>query len=844
MQPACPRRKHFEVEAPLFEVGALAASGGGGYFCPLAAGPPNSRRRWLFSFFCMAASSFISPPAPAAAPWRRWLGRPRLVQAVLFALAVLLYANTIPNQWAVDDIPIVRDNTLVQRGAAGIPGIFAHDAFFGYYQTDLKALTGGRWRPLSPALFALEAELLAPLKRDAKQEVVRDRAGYRLRDLSADTGFAHLLHLQNALLFGLLCVVLYQTLLQLLRPALRAGPARAELAAALAVLLFALHPLHTEVVANVKSCDELLSLLGALLALRCTLWAAEAAAGPARWRWLAAAAGAFLLALLAKETAVSFVAVVPLALWFFTPARLPRIVALGGPLLLVLGLWGGLRTAVVGLPQGKQVVPELMNDPFLMLDPQATYAPLVPGSEVQKLTHPTAQTFRRMPYANELATNIYTFGRYLRLLVWPHPLSSDYYPREIAIHSFADGSVWLALLLNAGLLLGALACVPRRAPMAFGILFYFLTFAIVSNLLVPVGTNMAERFLFVPSAGAYLVAALLLAPLADRPGPARTAGAIGLALACLAMAALTLRRNPQWYDNYTLFSHDATVATGSGKIKTDLAALTIEHAQEVEQQALQAQPAAAPAAQAQAAERQRVQLRDSTVSTTLPLLRDALSIHPMSWLAWLQLGTAHYLLAQNPAHLPQANYTHLLTALAALDQARFYQQNTARNRSIVKLQSAAYRDLGQLVGQQYGDLPHAIAYLEQARALAPADPQLYSLLGTAYSMQHDYVRAATATARSLALRPTDRETRENLALIYQQHAAADPAQRPLLAQAERLLRQVQAANRALPASDPRKAAATRRTLELLYKNYGLQGNAAQRAAIAKELLAGPPAGAQ
>ena len=777
----------------------------------------------------------MSPTSSRSLPY--WLGRHRLVQVMLFALAGLVYANAIPNKWAVDDVPIIRDNTLVQRGLAGVPDIFTHDAFYGYYQTDINALTGGRYRPLSPALFAVEAELLAPVRKDAAQEIVRDKAGYRLKDLGADTWFPNFLHLQNALLFGLLCVVLYQGLGQLLRPALAAGPARADAVAALATLLFALHPLHTEVVANVKSADELLSLLGALLVLRFTLRAWDAA-GPARRQWLLAAAGTLLLALLAKEMAASFVVVVPLALWFFRAAPLRRIGALCWPLGMVLVLYGGLRTAVVGLPQGTQVVPELMNDPFLVLDPQAQYAPLVPGSDVQKLLHPTAHTFSRMPYANELATNVYTYGRYLRLLVWPHPLTSDYYPREVAVHSWADGNVWLALLLNGGLLGWALWRTPRRSPVAFGILFYFVTFAIVSNLLFPVGTNMAERFLFVPSVGACLVAALLLTQLAaglqKRPAAQWVLGA-GVAVGCLALTAGTVRRNPQWYDNYTLFAHDARVSVNSGKIKTDLAALTIEHLEAEETQAQQAEQDA-PAAERAALTLRLTQRRDSAVRTTLPLLREALRIHPMSWMAWRQLGTANYLLAQTPANLPQVNYTYLLTGLAAYEQARFYQQGKA-GEGIAELQSHTYRDLGRLVGQQYGDLPHAIAYLEKARSLTPEEPMLYSLLGTAYSRQPDYPRAIENTRRSLALQPADRATKENLAILYQQYATADPAQRPLLPQAEHLLRQVLADTRALPDNDPQKATATRRTLELLAKNYGLQGNTAQQAAIGKELVA-------
>ena len=769
------------------------------------------------------------------------MGRPRLVQALLLVLATLLYANTVPNRWALDDTLIITNNRYVQRGLAGADSLLLKDAFYGSYGSNVHAVAGGRWRPLSPLLFAAEAELLAPLKKNAAQEVVRDAAGFRQRDLGADTWFPHLLHLQNALLFGLVCAVLYGVLRRLLHERVDgAAPARyrPDVVALAATVLYAVHPLHTEVVANVKSCDELLSLLVALLTLHLVWNAYHAGAGlgpaggPAPGRWLAAAAGTFALALLAKETAVGFVVVIPLALWFFTPAAGRRIAALCWPLLLVLGLYGAARTAVVGRPGAAPVAEELMNDPFLVLDARAQYAPLVPGSDVQKLLHPNADTFTKMPYANELATNLYTYGRYLKLLVWPHPLTSDYYPRTIAVQSFADPSVWAGLLLNAGLLGWALWQLRgRRSALAFAILVYYATFALVSNLLFPIGTNMAERFLFVPSVGFCLAGALGLDWVLRRAG-ARAAGGtlVGFGLACAVLAAATVGRNAQWQDNLTLLTHDAQVSVGSGKVKTDLAGTLLAGLAAQNQPGLP--PAAAPATTQVA--------RDSVARQALPLLREALRIHPMSWSAWLHLGSAHLLLAQNPANLPQVNYTHLLTSLAALDQAHFYQSAHAE-ASINALRSLAYADLGRLVGQQYADLPHAAAYLAQAVALDSTNAQAYSLLGTAYAQQRQFGPAIQATERSLALRPHDRGTRENLAVVYQQQAEADPAQRPQLARAELLLREVQAQNRRLPETDPTRPAAIARTLHLLARTYALQCNRTRQAEVERELAALPAA---
>jgi len=113
-------------------------------------------------------------------------------------------------------------------------------------------------------------------------------------------------HLMNVLWYALTVALLFFSLQRLL-----AG--RHWLLAAGAALLFAAHPLHTEVVANIKSRDEILNLFFGTLALYA--WA--------RWlerpafRWLAAALGSYFLALLSKESAVVLLPVFPLAGWFF-----------------------------------------------------------------------------------------------------------------------------------------------------------------------------------------------------------------------------------------------------------------------------------------------------------------------------------------------------------------------------------------------------------------------------------------------------------------------------------------------------------------------------------------------
>ena len=227
-------------------------------------------------------------------------------------------------------------------------------------------------------------------------------------------------------------------------------------------------------------------------------------------RYLIYAAVCYLLALFAKESAVTFIAIIPLAMWFFTEASTRNIFRLTMPLLLPLFIFLGIRTAVLHQPNKQPIAEELMNDPFLVLDTKAEYAPLVQGSDIKTLVNANENTFTKMPYNNQLATNFYTWGKYLQLLVLPYPLTVDYYPRHIAVKSFSDISVIVSVIIHLFLLGWSLYYIRKKRIIAFGILYYFITFSIVSNLFFPIGTNMAERFMFMPSLGFSLIVASLL----------------------------------------------------------------------------------------------------------------------------------------------------------------------------------------------------------------------------------------------------------------------------------------------------------------------------------------------
>ena len=129
-----------------------------------------------------------------------------------------------------------------------------------------------------------------------------------------------------------------------------------------ATLIYAVHPLHTEVVANIKGRDEIVSMLASIGALFFMLkgWDKQ------KTSYFFIAAVLIFFGLLSKENTITFLAVIPLALYFF------RNVSLANAILTSTWVWPSvilfliIRTSVLGFDTGGTPM-ELMNNPFIKL---------------------------------------------------------------------------------------------------------------------------------------------------------------------------------------------------------------------------------------------------------------------------------------------------------------------------------------------------------------------------------------------------------------------------------------------------------------------------------------------
>jgi protein O-mannosyl-transferase len=584
----------------------------------------------------------------------------RVRAAVIAALAVGLYANTLGHGYALDDRLVVTHNEFVRAGWSGLPKILTEDYLRGYLAEKANPMTGGRYRPLSLVTFAVEAAVFGP-----------------------DHPFVG--HLLNVLLYALCCVLFYLVSASLLSE--RAPPDDWLSVPFLAALFFTVHPLHTEVVANIKSRDEILALSFALGSLLLALRAVDL-------KQRAPAIGAavcFFLALFSKESAITFLAVLPLSLWFFrTPARagLMRVMpGIAGAAVAYLAL-RAIFVAGPAAPGG-----ELLNDPFLGASRADTWA-----------------------------TIFYVLGRYAQLVVSPHPLTHDYAPYHIAIQSWRDAGPWLGLGVQLGLAGLALSGARTRSIPAYAAAFYLATLSIGSNLVVPTGTFLAERFLFAPSAGAALGFAWALRAGVDRlvPDPRRRGVAAALAIVAAAvLGTLTVLRNPAWQDSYTLFTTDVAVSRESALANANVADVMLIRASET------ADPG------------ERARLEGDAVAH----LETALRVHPRYERALEMLSVA------------QGRRGDMDASLATVE--RLFALNPRRGK-------VAF-NAGTIILERHPERSaDAVRYLERAVEIQPDDADARANLGVAYYQTGDLARAIASFERAVALAPDRADHRANL----------------------------------------------------------------------------------
>lgn len=742
---------------------------------------------------------------------------------VILILTFILYGNTLNHEYTLDDAIVIKENEYTLAGTKGIKDIFSEELFNGFFdQKDKNLVVGGRYRPMSLLTFALEYEIfmgtpfdgldtkILERKINVNQPKRYDEKGKEVRFIS-NFSFLHkelfktlfiedtvkrsanienllskhnmltpqekqvirdnlslmedriptvqfVSHFINVLLYALSGIFLFMVLSWLLS---KYQSSRWYFSFPfIAAILFVAHPVHTEVIANIKGRDEIMALLGSLI----TLWFVIKYFSTKNTIFLAISFFTFLVAVFSKEVAIPFIAVIPLAIYFFTKEKVINILLSLIPLFLATLIYLYVRQNVISGITSADITPELMNNSFKEMNP-----------------------------GQAISAKIFTLGYYLKILALPHPLTFDYYPYHLIdlTISFTKPAVIVSLLLNLGILgyiiyliysniksvfktvMGNKTHVERKGNpvLAFSVLMYFITILPTSNLFFPIGVFMNERFVYGASIGFVIILAWLITVYMPKFVSSQKSQLFSIAgifiIIMLLYSYKTIDRNKAWKNDFTLFETDVHTSVNSAKSNCSYGGELIKYAGWKEN------------------ESQKEQL----IRRAIVHLNRAITAHPTYADALILMGNAYWELNENLdstlyyyREILKINPYHDRTKKNIFETIITVEFNKEENvdKSIRQLHFLAdtkgkvrlkdgketLRKFGDVswevnyhLGRNYGrykqNLDSSLYYLSKADSLQPGVLDILKDLGTAYGMKQQFDLSAKYFAQALKITPND-----------------------------------------------------------------------------------------
>jgi tetratricopeptide (TPR) repeat protein len=512
--------------------------------------------------------------------------------------------------------------------------------------------------------------------------------------------------------------------------------------------LWAVHPLLTESVTNIVGRADLLAAFGVLAGLLCYLQAISSTG----WRqaaWLVALAGAQTVGILSKESA----AVLP-ALMILSDFTVPRKAAWRARI---------LSYAVLLVPFGA----------FFYLRSQV---------DTHLVVHFGENALIGAGFWTQRITAMKVIGKFLWLFIWPARMSADYSYNAVPLFGWRpdweDAKALIAIAACAGFLWAAIR-FRRLKPLLFFAGFFFIALLPSSNLLFPIGSIMAERFMYLP---ALALCGCVVVALQQIKLPYKW---IALAAVCLAFGARTYARNTDWRNNETLWSSAVAAYPGTARAHFALAVALagrsdIPNAIAEFETALRIRPDYADS---------HVGLGNALVdlpgraSDAIAHYQEALKLDPKADKAHYNLGI---LFARTPERIQDAIAEWQAELRIQPDFAEaHYNLGTAYSHlpgrlkdAIPEFQTAlrlnpdyvdAHTNLGSVYAQLPGRLPEAIAEFKAALRIRPGDARAHMNLGSLLSRTPGRMPQAIAQyQQAIQLQPGLGEAHYHLGMVLLQ----------------------------------------------------------------------------
>lgn len=416
-----------------------------------------------------------------------------MVGLLAAALGFLLYVNTFGHYYTLDDFSSIKDNWVVKGGLKNLGIIFSTEYRFGTWNSP-----GSLYRPIPLAMFAFEWQI-APDK----------------------PFISHVLNAGFYALTGWALWITWRRVLVNYPPVL----------AAMAVLFFMAHPIHAEVVCNIKSRDEILAFLFGTL----SMYAIWKHLETNKMEWLIWGLVSYGVSMFSKEGAIMFIFLFPLTMWYFTDKPLSQI----------------LRISAL------MVAPAAI---FLLVRHQ------VLSAQAQQETYSILDNFivGASNSAEKLASAFMMCGKYLWVLIFPHPLVCDMGYPQVEPVGFNEWRSVVGFLVYLAMGIWAVLNMGKKHLLSYAILFYLICFSLFSNVFFLIGTSYGERLQYMPSFGFALALAWAitrffkiddLQQIWNPNGKGNQVWAVaGIILALYSLKTIT--RNPAWENSATLYASD------------------------------------------------------------------------------------------------------------------------------------------------------------------------------------------------------------------------------------------------------------------------------------------------
>jgi protein O-mannosyl-transferase len=468
-----------------------------------------------------------------------------------------------------------------------------------------------------------------------------------------------------------------------------------------ASLLFCIHPIHTEVVANMKSRDEIFSIIFIALTFINVFKYSETKVTKYIW-W---ACINFFLSLLSKEYAIMLIWVIPCTLYLFdknfSVSKHGRIfLALGSVLVVYMMIRFSIVTA-------KKMVPdtEILNNPYLLAKKDQI-----------------------------IGTKIYVWLKYLILLFFPAVLSSDYSYNSIPYRHLTSWDTLLSLAIYIVLAILTVRLFRKKHPASWGLIFFFANFLMICNLLFDIGATMGERLIFHSSLGWAVCVAWIFTEEGRKHFKSVQMHKAVLWSVLLIVTFLfgwrTITRNEDWKNDITLFTHDVTTMPNSVLCLGNAGARWID---------LSERP-------------NNKKHEKEYLNKAIGYLNHALELHPKYVNGYLNLGLAYFKLADyNKAEEAWGRAYQLYPSNPYLGMYYRVLANVYVNQAFADAKA--------------NRTPYAAYWFERASRIYPQDPEIwYNLGGSSFSLG-DFPKAKMAFEKCLQVKPDHVQAKNGLANI-------------------------------------------------------------------------------